>query len=67
MRRLRARKGAPQTFDVKSFIALIRRVQKGGEIVYPEFDRVRDLSVADATVIAAECDFAVAVSISTIF
>ncbi len=58
-RGLRARKGAPETFDAGGFIALMRRVAAGGEVVYPLFDRARDLAIAGAAVIEADCDVAI--------
>ena len=58
-RGLRSRKGAPETFDGQGFIALMHRLKAGGEIVYPLFERTRDLAVAGAGVIAAECDLAI--------
>lgn len=45
---LRARKGAPETFDAEGFVALIRRLKQGGDVVYPVFDRDRDLAIAGA-------------------
>ena len=45
-RGLRAKKGAPETFDVAGFIALIHRLKTEADVVYPLFDRARDLSVA---------------------
>lgn len=41
-------KGAPQTFDAAGFLALVRRLRDEADVYYPEFDRVRDLSVAGA-------------------
>lgn len=58
-RGLRARKGAPESFDAKGFIHLIHRLKEGGEVVYPLFDRSRDLAVAGAAVIEAGCDVAI--------
>ena len=55
-RGLRARKGAPETFDAAGFIALIQRLRTEAEVVYPVFDRARDLSVAGAGVIAPSCE-----------
>lgn len=52
---LRARKGAPETFDVLGFIHTIRRLKAGGEVVVPLFDRTRDLAVAGAQVVPAAC------------
>lgn len=36
---LRARKGAPETFDAAGFIALVQRLRSDAEVVYPLFDR----------------------------
>ena len=58
-RGLRACKGAPETFDHEGFLALVTRLKKGGEVVYPIFDRGRDLAIAGAAVIEAECDVAI--------
>ncbi|MCC5956608.1 MAG: nucleoside triphosphate hydrolase [Natronohydrobacter sp.] len=58
-RGLRARKGAPETFDVAGFIALIHRLKREQEVVYPLFDRSRDLSIAGAGVIGANCDMVI--------
>ena len=52
-RGLRARKGAPETFDAEGFVALLDRVRAGGEVVFPVFDRDRDLAVAGEGVIDA--------------
>lgn len=58
-RGLRARKGAPETFDVAGFITLIQRLKTGKEVVYPLFDRTRDLAVAGAGVVAPDCDMVI--------
>ncbi|MEP2095833.1 nucleoside/nucleotide kinase family protein [Roseibium sp.] len=58
-RGLLKRKGAPETFDAVGFLVLMQRLKAGGEIVYPTFDRARDLSVAGAAVLDADCDLAV--------
>jgi pantothenate kinase len=44
------RKGAPETFDVPGYLAMLRRLRQETEsVVYaPEFDRSRELSVAGA-------------------
>ncbi|MCB5198207.1 AAA family ATPase [Loktanella sp. TSTF-M6] len=54
-RDLRARKGAPETFDGDGFLHLIRRLGENIEVVAPMFDRTRDLSVAGAIAIPADC------------
>ena len=43
---MRARKGAPETFDADGFIHMIRRIKAGEPVYYPEFDRPRDISIA---------------------
>lgn len=58
-RGLRHRKGAPETFDAHGFIALVGRISEGKEVVYPLFDRTRDLAVAGAATIGADIDIAV--------
>ena len=52
----RARKGAPETFDAMGFVHLIRRLQGKAEVFVPVFDRSRDLAIAGATVVAADCE-----------
>jgi pantothenate kinase len=54
-RGLRPRKGAPETFDVAGFTHLIRRLKTGEEVVAPIFDRSRDLAIAGAQAVAADC------------
>lgn len=49
----RARKGAPETFDAAGFVALLARVRAGDEVVFPVFDRDRDLAIAGAGIIDA--------------
>jgi fructokinase len=56
---LRGRKGAPETFDAEGFIALMERLKGGDEIVYPLFDRERDIAIAGAAFIKADCDLAI--------
>ena len=45
---LRGCKGAPGTFDAAGFVALVRRLKAGGEVVHPVFDRGLDLAIAGA-------------------
>ncbi|KQW85008.1 nucleoside triphosphate hydrolase [Ensifer sp. Root127] len=52
---LLARKGAPETFDVRSFLATIAAVRANdGEVLVPVFDRSRELAIASARVVAAD-------------
>ena len=53
-RGLRARKGAPETFDALGFIHLIRRLRTGEEVAIPIFDRSMELSRAGADVVTAQ-------------
>lgn len=52
-RGLLARKGAPDTFDVRGLIDIVRAVREGGEVLVPVFDRTRELAVAAARAIPA--------------
>jgi pantothenate kinase len=54
-RGLRGRRGAPETVDAAGFVHLARRLREGGEVVAPLFDRARDLAVAGAQVVPADC------------
>jgi len=54
-RGLRARKGAPETFDAAGFVAMVRRLKAPGEVVVPLFDRARDIAIAGAQVIPHDC------------
>ncbi len=53
-RGLLARKGAPETFDGAGFVAAMRRIAAGQEVVMPVFDRARDIAIAGVAVIPAE-------------
>ncbi len=54
-RGLLARKGAPESFDATGFLRLIRALREEGEVIHPVFDRARDLSIAGAGVVPADC------------
>ncbi|MEO0542619.1 MAG: nucleoside triphosphate hydrolase [Pseudomonadota bacterium] len=59
-RGLRARKGAPQTFDVHGLIATIERLRANEEDVYvPVFDRERDIAIANARCVPSSCPIVV--------
>ena len=47
-RDLLARKGAPKTFDAAGFVNLVERIKRGGDAIYPVFDRERDIAIAGA-------------------
>ncbi len=58
-RGLRDRKGAPETFDAHGFLALMQRFLVEDEVVYPLFDRARDIAIAGAGVVTPACDLVV--------
>lgn len=58
-RGLRARKGAPETFDGAGFVHMVRRLASEPEIIVPVFDRVRDIAIAGAQVVGPETETAV--------
>jgi len=49
-------KGSPSTFDVRGFAELISRLSNEPEIIFPKFDRDKDLSIAGAGLVSEECD-----------
>lgn len=53
------RKGAPETFDVMGFARLVAALKGPGDVFYPVFDRSRDLAVAAAGVVEADCRVAI--------
>jgi fructokinase len=58
-RGLRARKGAPETFDALGVLRMVERLDRDAEVVIPGFDRARDIAIAGAAVVGAECRIAV--------
>lgn len=50
-RGLSNRKGAPETFDIWGFLALMERLRAGGEVAIPVFDRSMELARAAADVV----------------
>lgn len=53
-RGLRARKGAPETFDVAGLHALLRAIEAGGPVPFPTFDRALDATVPAGGVFDAD-------------
>ncbi|WP_179379389.1 nucleoside/nucleotide kinase family protein [Jannaschia marina] len=53
-RGLRARKGAPETFDVAGLLALVRAIRAGGDVPFPTFDRAADATVPNGGLFTAE-------------
>lgn len=55
---LLTRKGAPETFDVRGFLDIIRAVRVAeGEVLVPVFDRYRELAIAAARIIDVSTRF----------
>lgn len=50
-RGLRHRKGAPETFDARGFLHLLRRLRSESDVAIPVFDRAMELSRAAADVV----------------
>ncbi|WP_458790159.1 AAA family ATPase [Yoonia sp. MH D7] len=50
----RARKGAPDTYDVQGFLRAMTAINAGVQVYVPLFDRARDLSVAAAIDVPAD-------------
>lgn len=53
------RKGAPETFDARGFIRLIRALKAGDDVYAPKFDRTRDISIAGAVLVPADTQFVI--------
>lgn len=58
-RGLLPRKGAPETFDLVGFTTLIARLHEPNEVIFPVFDRRRDIATAGAGVVAGDCDIVI--------
>lgn len=63
-RLLRARgilhcKGSPASFDADGFVHIVRRIAGGADVVYPVFDRDRDIAVAGAGHLPPEREYVV--------
>lgn len=60
-RQLLPRKGAPETFDVRGLIDIVRAIRAGDlDVLVPVFDRSRELSVAAARVVSKDDRFVLA-------
>ena len=49
-------KGSPSTFDVRGLAELISRLGNEPEIIFPKFDRDKDLAIAGSGLVSEECD-----------
>ncbi|MEL7091735.1 MAG: nucleoside/nucleotide kinase family protein [Pseudomonadota bacterium] len=52
----RDRKGAPHTFDAAGFVRLIAALQEPADLIFPIFDRSREMAIAGAGRVPATCD-----------
>ncbi|WP_312806794.1 nucleoside triphosphate hydrolase [Agrobacterium cavarae] len=60
-RGLIARKGAPETFDVRGFIDIVKAVRQcNEEVLVPVFDRSREIAIASARAVSADTRFILA-------
>lgn len=51
-----ARKGAPESFDVAGLLRLVRALPAAETVIYPVFDRARDIAIAGAGEVTEGCD-----------
>ena len=51
----RNRKGAPHTFDAAGFVRLVAALQSRDDVIFPVFDRDREISIAGAGRVSASC------------
>ena len=56
-RGLLERKGAPDSFDAAGFVHLLRRAAAREPLIFPVFDRARDIAIAGAGHLPAETEF----------
>ena len=56
---LMPRKGAPETFDLGGFKRLCHALRADDDVIYPLFDRSRDLAIAGAAHVGQDCSVAV--------
>ncbi|POO57011.1 nucleoside triphosphate hydrolase [Agrobacterium rosae] len=60
-RGLLARKGAPETFDVRGFFDIVTAVRKADQdVLVPVFDRSREIAIASARSVSSETRFILA-------
>ena len=58
-RDLMSRKGAPESFDLGGLRRLLRALHSEDEVVFPVFDRTRDIAIAGAGLVPAGCDLVI--------
>ena len=52
----RTAKGSPHTFDAAGVLRLVAAMQQTGDLIYPLFDRSRDIAIAGAGRLPATCE-----------
>ncbi|MCY1718381.1 nucleoside/nucleotide kinase family protein [Microbacterium sp. SL62] len=55
----RDRKGAPDTFDVEGYVALLDRIRAGHEVYAPRFNRALEESIGSAVLVPARVPLAI--------
>lgn len=58
-RGLLQRKGCPESFDIGGLLRLIAALANNDEVIFPTFDRSRDLAIAGSGRVGPECDTAI--------
>ena len=51
------RKGSPASFDAAGFVHLVRRISEGEDVIYPVFDRERDIAISGAAHLPSDTEF----------
>ncbi len=60
-RGLLARKGTPETFDVRGFLDIVHAIKRADqEVLVPVFDRSREIAIASARVVSPDHRFIIA-------
>jgi pantothenate kinase len=54
-----AERGTPRTFDAEAYVALLRRLRAGGDVLAPSFDRSREEPVPDAITVPADASLVI--------
>jgi pantothenate kinase len=63
-----ARKGIPETFDVRAFLDIVRAVRPGDqEVLVPVFDRSRELAIASARAVSPDHRFIIVEGLYLLF
>jgi fructokinase len=55
-RGLMRRKGSPDTFDVRGLLSLVSRLPDDANVIFPLFDRARDIAIAGAGQVCDDCE-----------